>query len=104
MMKFLLVSIIWRSPVKPVDQLRPIFDLADEWITYGGGNWILYTAEDTFTWSGRVRAFLTDTDSFFIFEISNIQYAGGWMPPWVWEWVHKDRSSNLISLPLPPHF
>lgn len=99
-MQFLHISIVWRSPEKSVDQVRPIFDLANEWVTYGGGNWILYTSESIYVWQGRIRAILTDKDSFFICKIDGIEQSGGWIPKWVWNWIHKDRASYY--LPTPP--
>lgn len=104
MNKFLHISIVWRAEEKSVDQLRPIFDLAEEWVCYGGSNWILYTSGDISTWQGRVRAIISDSDSFFVCEIAHVRNSGGWLPKWVWDWIKKDRQYDQFVLPLSSQF
>jgi hypothetical protein len=99
MNKYFHISIIWTTPAKPLDQLRPIFDLALEWIFYGGNNWIIYTGESTYTWQGRMRAVTNDSDFFFICEIANIENSGGWLPKWVWDWIKKERFVPALPFP-----
>jgi hypothetical protein len=100
------VSIIWRNQQKPVEQVRPIFDLADDWVTYGNGNWIIYTSEDALTWQGRVLAIISAEDSFFLCEIADIKSSGGWLPQWIWDWVKRDRNHFVPPIagtfPIPP--
>ncbi len=108
MTKYFHLSIIWNGPAKSVELLTPIFDLADDWITYGGSNWIVYTSEDLVKWSGRIRAVISDADSFFICEIADITETDGWLQMWVWEWIHKSRDiigriPNESSGLLPPY-
>jgi len=95
MSKFFHVSIIWVNQIKPPDQLRPIFDLAGDWVFYGNGNWIIYTSEDAYTWQGRIGAIIGPDDSFFLCEIADIRSSGGWLPKWVWDWIRRDRSSFI---------
>lgn len=86
MMRFFHVSIVWGETSKGLEQLRGIFNDADDWITYGGSNWILYTSDEIYTWQARLVAVIDQAkDSFFICEILNIDFAGGWMPRWVWD-------------------
>lgn len=104
MKKFLHVSIVWRSTPKLPDQLKPIFNLADDWVTYGNGNWIIYTGEDASVWQGRVIAMLdVSQDGCFISEISDVHDTSGWLPAWVWQWLRKPRidDSPYGSLLLP---
>jgi hypothetical protein len=104
MRKFLHVSIVWGSTAKSPNQLKPIFDLADDWITYGGNNWIIYTAEASVTWQGRVMAVLNISEDFcFISEIANVHETTGFLPGWVWEWLRKPRIDNSgLQALLPP--
>lgn len=101
-MQFLHVSIVWGGTPKTLDQLRPIFDLADEWLCYGGSNWIVYTSETTFTWQGRMRAVTGDSDVFFISQIQNVTECGGWLPQWMWAWIKKPRGTSQPFGYFPP--
>ncbi|MFZ1087028.1 MAG: hypothetical protein WAN35_18855 [Terracidiphilus sp.] len=102
MMRFFHISIVWGGPVKLPDQLKPIFDLASDWITYGGGNYIIYTSEDVFTWQGRISAIIGPEDTFLLCEISNIENSGGWLAKWIWDWIRKPRENILNYGMLPP--
>ena len=97
MKRFLHVSVVWGVSPKLTDQLKPILDLADDWVTYGASNWILYTTEDIFVWQGRFCAVMDTTiDHCFICEIANIQTTtAGWLPKWIWEWLRKNREAPL---------
>lgn len=100
-MSFMHISIVWRGQEKKLEQLRPIFDLAEDWVTYGGHNWIIYTSEDAFTWSGRIKAVINESlDSFVICEVLNKDSFYGWCPTYVSEWLNQPRAQlNLLSPP-----
>lgn len=96
-MSFMHISIVWRGSEKTVEQLRPIFDLAEDWIMYGNSNWIIYTSEDRLTWCGRIRAVIDEpTDSFVICEVPSGDSFVGWCPKAVADWIHKPRTSYLL--------
>ena len=88
---YLHIGFIWRGPVKQ-DEIRPIFDLAEDWIMYGGNNWIIYTDQAPLQWCGWLRAVLGPDDSVLIVELNGTLLAGGVMPQWVWDWVNRDRN------------
>jgi hypothetical protein len=92
MKRFLHVSIVWGGAAKSIEQLRPIFDLADDWLSYGSSNWIIYTGEDQFIWQGRIMAIVdTSVDRFFICEISDVHDTSGFLSEWTWKWLRKPR-------------
>jgi hypothetical protein len=96
-MRFMHLSIVWRDTAKTLDQLRPIFNLADDWVTYGGNNWIIYTSEDILTWHERMRAVINiSVDSFVICEVIGKDSFYGWCPRYVVEWLHKPRPSYIL--------
>jgi hypothetical protein len=97
---FIHITIVWRGSEKGLDQLRPILDLAEDWVTYGGSNWIIYTSENISTWNGRMQAVInTAVDSVVLCEIPNKDAFAGWVPIGVVEWIHKPRFSGSL---LPP--
>lgn len=102
MMKFFHISIVWSGAEKPVDQLRPILDLADDWIAYGMVNFIIYTEESAYVWQGRMRAITGNGDSFFVCEIANIGQSGGWLAASLWDWIKRDRSTPYYRRGLAP--
>jgi hypothetical protein len=92
------VGFIWRGPAKQ-KELTPIFNLAEDWITYGGNNWIIYTKQSIFEWNGWLGAVLGPEDSILIIELPHHLIGVGLMPEWVWEWINKDRSEPEYILP-----
>jgi hypothetical protein len=97
-MSFMHISIVWRGPEKKLDQLRPIFDLAEDWVMYGNSNWIIYTSENLLTWHGRIKAVVNESqDSFVICEVPNKESFIGWCPQYVVDWIEKPRTSYLLS-------
>lgn len=88
---FFHVGFIWRGPAKQVE-ITAIFDLAEDWISYGGNNWIIYTKRDYLTWCGWLRAVLGPDDSVLILELNNPLIGVGFMPQWVWDWINRDRT------------
>jgi hypothetical protein len=107
MKRFLHVSIVWLDTAKQPSQLRPILDLAEDWITYGASNFILYTQEDVLTWQGRFMAVINiSTDRFFISVITDVHGTGGFLDEYIWNWLRQQRFDGslygtLLSPPRP---
>jgi hypothetical protein len=104
--QYLHIGFIWRGPAK-LKELTPIFDLAEDWIMYGGNNWIVYTSRSFLEWNGWIRAVLGPEDSVLILELTDPLIAVGLMPQWVWDWLNKERTipeSTALGLKplLPP--
>lgn len=89
-MRFLQATFVWNGPQKTIEQLKPIFDLAQDWVSLGP-IWIIYTGEDVSTWAARARAVIGPSDYVIVCELTNITGANGWMPPWIWDWINKSR-------------
>lgn len=96
-MNFLHISIVWKKQVKSMEVLRPILDLASDWVGYGNTIYLLYTHEDIFVWQSRFRAVIAEEDSFLITLIADINYVGGWMPKSFWNLLDSKRSSTMID-------
>jgi hypothetical protein len=76
----------------PVNALKQGFDKALDWMRYSNSCWILYTTTDLDVWRDRIRqtdGILPD-DSFFLCEFNPDSWSG-FMPDWVWDWLHKIR-------------
>lgn len=102
MSTFFHISIIWREQEKSVEVLSPIFNLAEDWLFLGSGNWIIYTTEDLLTWQGRMRAILGAMDTCFISEITDVHATGGWLQQSGWNWLRKNRMP--IAQLMPPRW
>lgn len=94
-MHFFHISIVWGAHQKPIDQLSPIFDLAEDWMAISPGLYIIYTAENVFVWQGRITAIMGPYDNFLISQISNIYETGGWTSSKFWEWLRKQRGQSI---------
>jgi hypothetical protein len=107
MSKYFHISIVWADQIKLPDQLRSIFDLAQDWAVYGVGSYLIYTREELYTWQGRMMAVISQGDFFFICEISDIKSCGGFLPRYIWDWINKDRTDYGGTIfdvfpPMPP--
>lgn len=73
-------------------ELEQIFNkYADDWLKYSENCWVIYTkysADDLLT---VVRPYLTKRDNLLILEITQNQKLSGWLPRWIWDWLHKKR-------------
>jgi hypothetical protein len=87
--RFLLVTFAWSAP-KQTDQLRPVFDVAIDWIRYMPSCWIIYTTTRTSWWYERIRHYMVQDDRVFICEL-NLKESAGWLDTWVWDWINKAR-------------
>lgn len=98
-MRFFHFSLIWGGTSKTPDQLRGILDLAEDWIFVGDSFYVIYTSESLYTWQSRFIAIIGENDSFFISELSNVQYStAGFMSGVFWEWLRRNRSlPNVLS-------
>ena len=99
------ISFIWADTPKPSGLLSPIFDLADDWFSYGTSFYVLFTSEDMYIWQKRLMAVINESDSLVISEISNPHNTAGWMSQTFWQWLRKERGGQTIegtSSPLLP--
>lgn len=91
--RFLIVVFTWRGPAK-VDELKPVFDLAIDWVRIGANTWILWTNTNAAGWFPPLQPHLGAGDSLFISELNlstvNENYTG-WQDKWIWDWFDKHR-------------
>jgi hypothetical protein len=74
-------------------ELEPAFTkYSDDWIRYTENCWIIYTKHNPEELLKELRRHLNDKDHILILEIVKNQQLSGWLPKWIWEWLHKERS------------
>jgi hypothetical protein len=91
--RFLLVAFTWKGPEK-VDELKPLFGTAIDWIRIAANTWVLWTSNDAQLWFTYIHPHLGADDSVFIAELdlSTIhEKFHGWHKKWVWDWFEKHR-------------
>ncbi len=73
-----------------VKELEPTFNLAVDWVRYAPNCWIVYTTSTPMQWHQRLKPKVKPKDQFLIVEI-NSRERYGWLQPWIWEWLSKQR-------------
>ena len=89
MSTYLHIGFNWANEPK-VDELKPTFDKALDWIRYAPNCWIVWTSTTPQGWYERLKPHLREGDHVFICEL-NLRNRQGWLPQWVWEWIKLDR-------------
>lgn len=89
MKTFLHIGFRWEKDAK-VEELKPVFDKALDWLRYAPNCWIVWTSSSPHRWYERLKSHLGPGDHVFICEL-NLTHRQGWLPKWVWEWLNKER-------------
>ncbi len=92
--RFLLVSFTWRGPIK-VDELKPLFDTAIDWIKFSTDSWLLWTVNEPEVWLKHIKPHLGENDFVFIAELnlsSTPMNYTGWNSKLLWNWIDKHRT------------
>jgi hypothetical protein len=92
--KFLHVGFVDQT-VDP-KTLEQTFSLGLDWLRYAPNCWLVYTTGSPEKWYQRIKKALPepkDSHQFLICEV-NLGERQGWLMPWIWEWIQKDRSSK----------
>lgn len=91
--RFLIVVFTWKESAK-VDELKPLFNTAIDWVRIAANTWVLWTNNDANMWFRYIKPHLGANDSVFIAELDmatmNEKFYG-WHDKWVWEWFEKHR-------------
>jgi hypothetical protein len=91
--RFVIVAFTWRGEMK-VDELRPSFDAALDWVKLGGTTWVLWTTKAPSEWQRILQPFIGDEDTVLIAELNlaeTLENYSGWQYKWVWDWIDKHR-------------
>jgi hypothetical protein len=73
--------------------LEPLFNQhADDWLRFGGTNWIAWTEHSPAQWNNLVKPFLEGNDQVVIYGINNSDRSGI-LHKWIWDWLDKNRYS-----------
>ena len=89
MSKFLHIGFNWSGEPK-ITELKPIFDLAIDWIHYAPNCWIVWTSSDPAKWYERLKPHLGTNDHMFICAV-DMKTRNGWLPKSTWAWIDKTR-------------
>jgi hypothetical protein len=89
--RFLLFTFQFADSDPKIDQLKPIFDKASDWLRIMPYSWLVWTSISMESWYGRVRKVMTDEDEVFIVPV-DAKEAQGWISKSVWNWISKERT------------
>ena len=87
--RYLQITFDTEGPPK-IDQLKPSFDKALDWIRIAPNSWIVWTTSTPDGWYNRLKSKLGPNDHLYIFGIDNSSRQG-WAPQWIWDWLDKKR-------------
>jgi hypothetical protein len=104
MSKLLHISFNFHGRPTNIEELKPAFNLALDWVTYAPNCWIVHTSSEVDVWYRRLKPLLHDADGMLIFEI-NLNTQSGWvagfLPPFVWDWLRRTTNRQIGDLPMP---
>jgi hypothetical protein len=92
MAHFLHVGFNFEGPITPqkMDELKSLFNNAEDWFRYAANCWILWTAESAQEWYEEIRPHLGEKGRVFICRL-DITHRQGWMGKGFWDWLRKER-------------
>ncbi len=106
MNKLLHIAFNFHGRPPKIEELKPAFNLALDWVTYAPNCWIVYTSSEIDVWYRRLKPVLHDHDGFLIFEINVMTtsqlFVGGFVPQFVWEWMQKITHRPIVRQPVLP--
>jgi hypothetical protein len=88
--RFLHIGFNWSGEPK-INELKPVFDNAIDWLRYTPNCWIVWTSSDPEKWYERVKPYLGTGDHVFICAV-DMETRQGWLPKTTWAWIDKERS------------
>jgi hypothetical protein len=91
--RFLLVSFTWRGTPK-LDELKPLFSTALDWVRYASHSWILWTTNGPDTWLKHIKPHLGENDLVLICELdlsNSPETYIGWNAQLLWDWIRKHQ-------------
>lgn len=89
MPQFLHIAFNFRDQPK-IDELRPTFDKALDWVRYAPNCWIVWTSSSPAKWYARLKPHLEEGDHVFVCAV-DLDERAGWLPKLVWDWIRKPR-------------
>lgn len=83
-----LFLIVYKLTSTDETKLADVFKTAAGWWRYLNGSWIIASSLPMEAWKTRIRAVLSDADSYMIVNITGCP-RGGWLPAKAWEWLQN---------------
>jgi hypothetical protein len=91
--KFIHIAFNFEGRDSPDDALKKEFNRALDWVSYAPNCWILYTTTSIDQWYKRVKKIVPSDASILIVEV-DLNNKQGFLPPYVWEWLNKNRDGS----------
>jgi hypothetical protein len=88
--RFLHIAFNWSGEPK-IDEVKPVFDKATDWVRYAPNCWIVWTSSDPATWYERLKPHVGPSDHMFICAV-DLTVRNGWLPKTTWDWINKKRT------------
>jgi hypothetical protein len=89
--RFLLFTFEFADKDPKLEELKPIFDKATDWLRIMPHSWLVWTSGSMETWYQRVRKVVKDEDEVFITPVE-AKGSQGWISKSVWDWIGKERA------------
>lgn len=101
--KLLHIAFNPRQSPPSIESLKPVYDMALDWLVYAPNCCIVFTSSEPDVWFHRLEPVLNDGDSILIHEIyvAGKSIFTGRLPDFAWAWMQKYASGNRKPLPLP---
>jgi hypothetical protein len=105
--RYLHLSMVYPEALKLYahNQVQHIVNQAEDWLRYADNCWIVWTGDTPEQLYKKIAAIPElGNASIFVLEVNIATYnRAGQFPPWVWEWLNKNRgTSPLYGVPIPP--
>lgn len=102
---YIHVSINYRAPVdyRAVEGALGMDSL--DWLRYAPNSYILWTRSDPAVIAGRLMTIDGMKDCYFFICKLDFSKGFGWLPEFLWHWIHQDRHAQPelpFSFPLLP--
>jgi hypothetical protein len=72
-----------------------IDDKVIDWLRYSANCYIVWSAVDAATLAGTILSVSGMSKTHFLVMRIDMSDGFGWLPAWIWEWLHRDRTTQL---------
>jgi hypothetical protein len=81
------------------NQVQQVINSAEDWLRYASNCWIVWTGESPEQWYKKIIGIsLLKNASMLVLKVDlSPTNRYGQFPPWVWEWIDKQRPSSAPS-------
>jgi hypothetical protein len=78
-----------------------------DWLRYATNCYVVWTNVEAATLAGSILSVPGMSHTYFFIIKLDMSDGFGWLPQWIWEWLNRDRTTQLPlftfpTLPMPP--